>query len=521
MPFSGSSNDLRHISRRSMVKGSAVGAVAASGVIAGAAKQATPVGSGAVDVDVIDRFIEEKLAEYGVPGAAVAVVHRGEPVLIKGYGVRSIETGDPVDADTVFQLASNTKPMTAFTYATLVDEGLSEWTTPASSLIPDLRLVDAYAALNGNPIDYLSHRSGFPAFFGDLLGSLGYDRAEVVRRLRYVQPGSTFRDVAAYSNMGFFLVGEMISQITGAPWEEAMQARLFEPLGMSRSGPAYTSMPDDGNASENYALYDGVLKSVPADDHGVTGAAGSAVSTAADMAKWMNVFLAKGMADGVQVISSETVEMLLTPVIAAPVTFTESPPIFPTNGFAYSLGWGVFHWKNHRIIEKGGARAGLRTIVIMVPEIELGIAVLANLNLTYLPEAVRAFVLEQYLGPDESEMQATILEQRVALEALFAAPPPTSAGQPMGATIETYAGIYTQDMYGDFEVIVDGENLRIEGGLNARPASLTFDSLNTFLLDWGSPTEIPEQVTFVLGPDGTSVGFESESLGRFDRVIVE
>jgi CubicO group peptidase (beta-lactamase class C family) len=501
-----------------MLQGSAVAALAATMPAAAGASQATPAAAGGLDVDAIDRFAAEALAEYGVPGAAVAIVHRGEPVLVRGYGVRSIDGNDPVDADTVFQLASNTKPMTAFTYGTLVDEGVTAWDTPASALVADLRLVDEYAALHANALDLLSHRAGFPEFFGDLLGALGYDRAEVVRRLRYVQPGHGFRDVAAYSNLGFFLVGEMIARLTDAPWEEAMRARLFEPLGMTRSGPSLDSRPADGNMSANHAMVDGTLATVEADHHGVTGAAGSAISSASDMTRWMQAMLARGAIDGQQVIAAETVQTLFDPVIPAPVTFTETPPISPTNGFAYSPGWGVFHWHNHRVIEKGGALAGLRSVVNLVPELELGVAVLANLNLTYLPEAIRAFVLEQALGPADTDMQAEIRSMSGQIEAIFAAPPPTSAGLPMGAELDTYAGAYEHELYGEFVVVVDGDDLRLEAGPAGRPAALRFDSLNTFLLDWGSAAEIPEPLTFTLGPDGTSVAFETETLGQFRRV---
>jgi CubicO group peptidase (beta-lactamase class C family) len=180
-----------------MLQGSAVAALAASMPAAARAGQATPAAEGDVDVDAIDRFASEALAEYGVPGAVVAIVQHGEPLLVKGYGVRSIDGDEPVDADTVFQLASNTKEMTAFTYGTFVDEGVAAWTTPASQLLPGLRLMDDSASLGANPRDLLSHRAGFPAFYGDLLGSIGYDRAEVLHRLRYVQPGNPFRDVAA------------------------------------------------------------------------------------------------------------------------------------------------------------------------------------------------------------------------------------------------------------------------------------------------------------------------------------
>lgn len=297
-----------------------------------------------------------------------------------------------------------------------------------------------------------------------------------------------------------------------------MQARLFEPLGMTRSGPSVASLPTDGNMSANHATIDGTIETVEIDEGGVTGAAGSAVSTASDLAQWMHVLLAGGTIDGDRVIAPETVETLFTPLIAAPVTFTETPPISQTNGFSYALGWGVFHAQNHRILEKGGAMAGVRTVVNLVPELEFGVAVLTNLNLTYLPEAIRAFALEQALGPAGTDTQAAIRDMSHQAEAIFAAPPPTSNGLPMGATLDAYAGTFEQDLFGTWVVLVDGDELRLEAGPARMAGALRFDSTNTFLLDWGSPTSAPEPLTFTLGPDGTAVAFETESLGQFVRV---
>jgi CubicO group peptidase (beta-lactamase class C family) len=501
-----------------MIRGSAVAAVAASVPVAARARQATPAAGGDVDIDAIDRFATEALAEYGVPGAAVAVVHRGEPLLVKGYGVRSIDGDDAVDADTVFQLASNTKPMTAFTLGSLVDEGKVAWTTPASEVVTDFRLMDAYAGLHADPRDLLAHRAGFPAFFGDVLGNLGYDRAETLRRLRYLQPGSSFRDIAAYSNLGYFVVGEMIARLTGAPWEEAMRARLFEPLGMTRSGAALADAPADGNMSANHATVNGEVVTVEADDHGSIGAAGSAISTASDMARWMTTLLSGGAADGEQVVASDTIRAMFDPVIPAEVSFTEAPPISAATGFAFSPGWGVFHWQDHEVIEKGGALAGVRTVVELVPELELGIAVLANLNLTYLPEAIRAFVLEQVLGPAGSDMQAEIRAMSAQIEQLFTPMQAPENPIPLEVTPQNLAGAYEQDLHGRFEVIADGDTVRIEAGPAAVPASLTHFGLNTFLIDWGGAAQLPEPLTFVLGPEGRAVAFETESLGRFERI---
>jgi len=158
----------------------------------------------------------------------------------------------------VFQLPSNTGPMTAFTLGTLVEEGLIDWDTPISEVLPKLQFWDLYPMRWLTSRDVLAHRSGFPAF-GDLPGQIGYDRAEMFRRLRYLPSASSCRVLAPYSSLGFFIAGEVIDRLTGAPWEVAMRERLFGPVGMSRSGAAFIDQPADGNISADHGIVNSQL----------------------------------------------------------------------------------------------------------------------------------------------------------------------------------------------------------------------------------------------------------------------
>ena len=471
------------------------------------------------DSETIESFIRKAMMRYEVPGAAVAIVQDGETFLAQGYGVRDITADAPVDADTVFQLASNTKSMTAFVAGTLVDHGLIGWDTPVSQVLPELELQDMYATRFVTLRDLLSHRSGLPAFFGDTLGYLGYDRPELLRRLRFIAPGSSFREVAAYSNLGFFIAGEVIARLTGGTWEDAVRERLLQPLGMSRSAPAATDVPADGNMSAHHGVIEGELRVVPIDDHGVHGAAGSAVSTATDLAVWMQMLLAGGEGNGQRLVTEETVRDMFAPSMVSDISFSEAPPIDASSGFSYGLGWGNFHYHGYEVIEKGGALAGVRSVVCMVPKLRAGIAVLANRNLTYLPEAIRAFALEQWLGAADFDMQAEIESRTSAIDELFAAAPLPASRVPATVPLEYLAGSYENALYGAAEVIIDGEDLRLELGLAGWPAMLRHLSRETFLLDWGTVTTVPQQTTFVIGPKGAAIGFECEELGRFDRVI--
>jgi CubicO group peptidase (beta-lactamase class C family) len=512
-------------SRRGLLNtGGAALTVAAASTLPGRASaaqasQATPEAVPRLAPDAIDGFISETMESMGVPGASVAVVQGGQPVLIKGYGVRELGSDAPVDTDTAFQLASNTKPMTAFVLGTLIEEGHLDWDTPIVEVLPELQLWDSYPTRFLTSRDVLAHRSGFPAFGGDLLAAIGYDRAELLRRLRFVPPAGSFREVAAYSNLGFFIAGEVISRLTGAPWEEAMRERLFTPLGMPRSGPALSDRPADGNMSANHGMVDGTLQVVPPDDHGVHGSAGSAISTASDLARWMQALLDGGSVDGRSILQPDTVREMILPSMVSAISFSEMAPIDEHSGFAYGLGWANYHYRGHEVIEKGGALDGIRTVVCFVPALNAGVAVAANLNLTALPEAIRGYVLEQLLGQADVDIQAQIRESASVLEAAFSAgvPLPESPVSP-SVSLDAFTGTYENALYAEFRVIVEGDDLRLEAGSARKPATLTHYSHNSFLLDWGSVTNIPEPATFTIGPDGLAIGFETASLGRLDRV---
>src|SRR5262249_9796607 len=148
------------------------------------------------------KLAEDKLATTGVPGMAIVVVHDDKIVYANGLGVREVGKADRVDANTVFQLASVSKPITSTILAILVSLGIIDWDDPVGNLDPDFRLYDSLASRNLTLRDLLCHRSGLGDHEGDLLEDLGYDRATVLHRLRFAKPDSSFRSTYAYTNFG-------------------------------------------------------------------------------------------------------------------------------------------------------------------------------------------------------------------------------------------------------------------------------------------------------------------------------
>jgi CubicO group peptidase (beta-lactamase class C family) len=471
----------------------------------------------------LDTFIRQALQTYGVPGAAVAVVLEGQTIFLRGYGVRRLGESAPVDENTVFQLASNTKPFTAAALGTLVDAKRLDWDTPIVSYLPEFALADPYPTRWATPRDVLAMRSGLPAFTGDLLGDAGNTRADVLHQVRLIEPGASFRERAYYSNIGYFIAGQVGARAAGLSletgWEELVRSRLLEPLGMYRSGVSSTDVPADGNWASNHVEVNGMVEPYPWVQGDVLGAAQSVVSSAADMTRWMTMLLDAGQFEGRRLLAADTVTKLFTPSMVAEASFSEMPPIYADSGFAYGLGWGTYYFNDFQVMEKGGALDGVRTVVELVPAKRLGIAVLANLNLLPFPEAVRGYVLERFLGPAPTDIQAEIRARTAQLEQLLAPTPPAADPLPPSLPLAGYAGDYASELYGRVVVAVDGDRLRLAFGPIGYRGTMAPYSRDTFLLTFFRPNEGSQQATFTIGPTGQPTAFATETLGRFARVV--
>jgi len=465
----------------------------------------------------LDAFISRALKQYQVPGAAIAVVQDGQPVLLKGYGVRDVtKTGD-VDENTIFQLASVTKTLTGAAAATVVDEGKLEWDTPIFNYLPEFVGYDPYMTRWLTERDLLAQRTGWPAFTGDQLDSFGYDRAEILRRLRFFKPRYSLRDVAQYSNPGFFVAGEVAARASKQSWNDLVEKSLFKPLDMSRSGTVINALQDP-NATAAHALVDEKIVVVEPSELDVTGAASSGTSTAADMSKLMVMFLNKGTYNGKRILKPETVEEIFRRSTVSKIDFTDLPPISDRTGFYYGLGVGSYDYAGHQIIEKSGALAGVRTTLVLVPDKNAGIVVLANLNLTAFPEAVRAYFLNQLLGIDPETDQKQIFEINQQLKKLMAPPPaPTNPGK-FNGTLQSLVGVYENDYYGPCEILQDSNALKVQFGPAKYPATLKHWNNGAFMMQFPGATQTPMMTTFMIGENGKAESFENETLGTFTRV---
>ncbi|MFV0341160.1 MAG: serine hydrolase [Parachlamydiaceae bacterium] len=469
-----------------------------------------------VNIEEFDRWIEQERIKSKVPGLGVAVVKGNQVLLLKGYGVSSVDGDAKVDENTHFQLASVSKTFTAATIAVLVDKELLQWDKPISEVYPNMVLNDYYATRYATAKDLLAHRSGLPAFKGDLLGQSGYSPAKIVQRIRYMEPETSFREKALYSNVGFFLAGEVAGSLLKMPWVDVCKEKLLIPLDMSRSG--FYPLMEEKNSSACHAKVEGKIQHISCDPSLTFAAAGGIVSTASDMAHWLQMLLNKGIYNGQKILSPESVQKLFTPAMISEVGFTESAPIQAQSGFSYSLGFNVYHYLNEKIVEKGGALDGIRTVITLIPEKNLGIVVLANLNLTLLPERIRAKFLELFVGPSGQDITKALDEQEKAIDTVFQKPEKPKGILPMNRPLVSYAGLYQNSLYGKFSLETSGDLLKLFAGPGGYPGTLEPFGNDTFILSWPSINAGTQTITFTFDPEGNPLFFTTETLGTFKTV---
>src|SRR4029077_14694181 len=244
-----------------------------------------------------------------VPGVALAIVKDDAVVIAKGYGVRKLGEAAPVDAKTLFGIASNTKAFTATELGMLVEEKKSEWDPPVNRYLPALAMWDPFVTRELTVRDLLVHRSGLGLGAGDLLWwpTSTEDRKEIARRLRFIQPATSFRSAYAYDNVLYLVAGELIAGISGQSWEDFVSSRILAKVGMTGSNVRHSAAAAGGNVAATHARVDGTIRAIAPFDSDNTNPAGGINSSAADMAKWLRVQLSGGMlADGSRLFSAAT-----------------------------------------------------------------------------------------------------------------------------------------------------------------------------------------------------------------------
>ena len=460
----------------------------------------------------IDAYAAKAGRDWNVPGFAIAIVKDDRVVYAKGYGVRELGKPATVDADTLFAIASNTKAFTAAALATLVDEKKLSWDDPATKYLAGFQLYDPYVTRELTVRDLLSHRSGLATFGGDLLWfESGYDRAEILRRVRFLKPTSSFRSRYGYQNIMFLAAGEIVPAVTGRSWDDYVKEKFFAPLGMKRTTTKHAELLKSDNIATPHNELDGKVRVIHYDNVDNAGGAAAINSSVAEMAEWIRLQLGRGTYGGRKFFSAERSREMWTPHTIAGGISESAEKFNPTRHFnLYGLGWGLSDYHGRKVVSHSGGLDGMVSQVALLPEENLGLVVLTNSE-TPLSNVLVNKIFDVFLGVPARDWSADYLARaKAGREASAAAAkkiedsrvPNTKPSLPLAA----YAGAYTGQMYGDARVTVEGGKLVLR--LLPSPnfvGDLEHWHFDTFRLKWRDSIVYPFPrgfVTFTLDPQG-------------------
>lgn len=429
-----------------------------------------------------DAWLEAEMEKWRVPGVAVAVVHKGDVVLSKGYGWRDVDKKLPVTPETLFAIGSCSKAFTTFDIALLAQEGKLDWDKPVRNYLPTFRLYDPVASENATPRDITSHKTGLPRHDFMWYGS-PFTRDELFDRLQYIQPNTAFRSSYYYQNLMYMTAGILVGRVAGSSWEQFTQERIFDRLGMKDSNFSVADSEKSSNASLPYDIRDDKVVAVPFRNLDNCGPAGSINSNLVDMLKWLKLHMT-GKHEGEELLPQAALKEMHSPQTIIPTTpdmlWTEYDDVKHTT---YALGWAVQAYRGRTMVRHTGGIDGFITVVSFLPDDDIGVIILTNLDGNNLSSVIHFDLYDRLLGLERqpwSERIETFFNklreqgEKGKQEALASARKRTKPSH----AVADYAGTYTHPAYGDFKVTFDGKGL--EATYNGLEATLTHHHYDVF-----------------------------------------
>jgi len=462
----------------------------------------------------LDAYVASSMKIFDIPGMAVAIVKDGRIVVAKGYGVRKLGDPTPVDEFTMFGIGSNTKAFTTAALATLVDEGKLSWDDPVYQRLPGFVMYDPYVSHEMTIRDLLTHRSGMGLGEGDLLfwPHSTYTREEVIYKLRFMKPASSFRSRYAYDNLLYMTAGQIVPAVTGVSWNDYIRQRIFTPLGMNHSNVSNQAFKSGDDYAFPHSYVDGKLQVIPFGDLDNAGPAGAINSCAADMAKWVQLQLNHGKfvdREG-RLFNEERSKEMWTPQTILPIGNPPAPLAGLKANFAdYALGWGLRDYHGRKLVGHTGGVGGFVSRVMVVPEENLGVVVLTNAEEDGAFDSILYHVLDHYFHLPTTDWITAYKsvkdkEEKDAAETMKKAESARAADSKPSLPLEKYAGVYNDAWYGSVTIRMENNGLVIT--FDHTPTmigDLQHWQHDTFKAHWRVRTIEDAFVTFALNPDGT------------------
>lgn len=460
-----------------------------------------------------DTYIEKSRVEWQVPGLAVAVVKDGKVLLAKGYGIRQLGKPEPVNEQTLFACASTTKAMTAVCMAILVDEGKVKWDDAVSTYLPEFQLADEYVTRELKIRDLFTHNSGVGN--ADFLWvNMAIPTDQVLARMKLVKPSYSFRGGFIYQNIFYAAAGAVIEKISGQPWDKFVKERVFTPLSLSRTFAKRKEVTDANRSTPHYTI-DNIVTVIDPTSVDEVGAAGSVMSCAEDMGKWALCMLDSSKHSTGRLLKPSTWAELFKPQVIAPASFYPTTKLTKPNWTTYAFGWFQQDYKGRKTNYHTGSLAGEIAIHGQLPSERLAIYVFGNLDHAEVRHALmfKAFDLFGLGSQNDWSTEFRALykaeDERTDKRTKDFEAKRVSGTNPSHA-LSSYAGKYSDPLYGQLEISVSGGLLLVQ--LNGfTKAALSHWHYDTFRGPYEKRWYGKANAVFFAGADGkiNRVNFEN------------
>jgi CubicO group peptidase (beta-lactamase class C family) len=445
----------------------------------------------------LERLITEAMDEWKVPGLAITVVQNGEAALVRAYGLRDVEAGLQVTTDTQFLIGSVTKSFTATGLALLVDERRLDWKKPVRDYIPEFQLHDAVATDRVTVRDLLCHHSGLPRH--DWVWVPGdWSPAQMLAAMRYLEPSDDIRSTHQYSNLGYLVASMVAERVSGQSWTEFTRARLTDKLHINVTFTLedLAAAPDD--AAMPYEMDGDTRLRAKLWPIRVT-AAGGINTSIASFANRLRLHLANGEFEGQRLLSPALIRQLQTPRVHV------SAPEFAEYGDVhYGLGFRSHRYRGERVVWHTGGWFGWSTLMTMLPDRGVGIAVFTNRNPSAVPEILANYVFDRVCGREpipwldrrREQRRKFVAQLEIDRQARKAARRPDTRPS---HDFADYAGDYDHPGYG--RITITHAEGKLKWAYRGVSEPLAHRHYDTFELPEASGRLLPDRLTISFSAD--------------------
>ncbi len=481
----------------------------------------------------VTELASRAMSEFNVPGMAIGIVKADKILFSKGFGLREIGKGKQVDTATLFKIASNSKAFTTAALAVLVDEGLISWDGLVIDYIPEFRMKDPWVTAGFTVTDLLTHRSGLPGFIGDMLlwpEPNSFTREDIIYALRFFEPVSSFRSKYAYDNLLYIVAGEVIPRVTDKSWGEFVESRIMRPAGMKYCFADKIPKRAMKNIASPHGVIEGRLSVIDRSriprQPPVSAAAGGVVCSLDDMLTWARTQLNHGTAPtGVELFSAEQSKELWTPRTLRNVSERDFE-LNRTHFKAYGLGWRLADVHGYKEVAHTGTLAGMKSSVVLIPELELGVVLLTNGSSSAARTAVMNTIVRSFLPVEQIDWikfiqdEAEARQQEQALKVVEEKPAKAAPQDCCIPDLEQFTGRYRDPWFGDVTIRLEDDRLVFDADKSPKlTGGMTHSDGSRFIVRWTDRTlEADAYVLFERGDKDRVVGISMTKLdhGDFD-----